>query len=43
MAGIMLAAGGAVLILASAAGFIIAFRLLNKKKEKIRDEINQMK
>lgn len=43
MAGIILAAGGIAVILAAMAGFIIVYRILDKKKQKIRDDINQIK
>ncbi len=43
MTGIILAAGGIVVILAATAGFIIVYRIMDKKKQKIRDDINQIK
>ena len=43
MAGIILAAAGIVVILGATAGFIIVYRILNKKKQEIRNEINPIK
>ena len=43
MAGIILATVGIVLILAAVAGFIIVYRILDKKKRKIREDISRMK
>lgn len=43
MAGIILAIAGILVILSATAGFIITYRILIKKKRKIRDNISQIK
>ena len=43
MAGIILAVAGIAVILAAITGFIVVYCILNKKKQKIRDDINQIK
>lgn len=43
MAGIILAAAGIAVILAATAGFIIIYRILDKKKRKIRNDIARIK
>lgn len=42
MAGIILAATGIAVILAATAGVIIVCRIVNKKKERIREDINRI-
>ena len=42
MAGIILAIAGGMVILAAMAGFIIVYRILAKRKKKIRDNISQI-
>ena len=43
MAGIILAIAGGLVILAAAAGFIIIYRIMEKEKKRIRDDISQIK
>lgn len=42
MAGIILTAAGVLVILGGTAGFIISYRILAKKKAKIREELSRL-
>lgn len=42
MAGIILTIAGIMVILAATAGFIIVYRILAKRRKKIRDKISQI-